>query len=172
MEPPDFISWSPRFLNPTRTSATFDAYDLLGTGKTSLSLALAQQMSIFLDKTYANYRIVQIDAQSIFSKWFSESGKAVSKIFTTIEQLLDQDQGLFLFVLIDEVESLASTRQQEGSAGGGRDEMRVCYYVCQQCQSLIQYPYRLSMRSSLLWIACVSATPSSSCVRQTSSTLS
>ena len=83
-------------------------------------------MSIFLDDNYANYRIVQIDAQSIFSKWFSESGKTVSKIFNKIEQLLDQDRRLFLFVLIDEVESLASTRQQESSAGSGRDEMRVC----------------------------------------------
>lgn len=46
-----------------------------GTGKTSLCKGLAQKMSIRLSHRYQNSVLVEINSHSLFSKWFSESGK-------------------------------------------------------------------------------------------------
>jgi len=49
-------------------------------------------------------------------QWFSESGKLVSKLFSKIGELLEEEDAL-VFVLIDEVESLTAARKV-GSARG------------------------------------------------------
>lgn len=77
-----------------------------------------------MDK-YPLFKLVKIDAQSIFSRWFSESGKAVSRLFSAIEDMLDQDGHTFVCVLVDEVESLASTRHEQSGSGEPKDVMRV-----------------------------------------------
>lgn len=46
-----------------------------GTGKTSLCRALSQKLAIRLGFSYSSTRLVEIHAHSLFSKWFSESGK-------------------------------------------------------------------------------------------------
>jgi SpoVK/Ycf46/Vps4 family AAA+-type ATPase len=51
-----------------------------------------------------------VNAHSLFSKWFSESGKLVSKLFAAITELVEEPQSL-VFVLIDEVESLTAARK-------------------------------------------------------------
>ena len=81
--------------------------------------------------------LVEVNAHSLFSKWFSESGKLVShcrivlshrltlgavspqvmKLFQHIEDLAD-DPECFVAVLIDEVESLAASRADMGSDPG------------------------------------------------------
>eukprot|EP00894_Picocystis_sp_ML_P000573 jgi/Pico_ML_1/51090/g2178.t1 len=48
--------------------------------------------------------LVEVNAHSLFSKWFSESGKLVSKLFSKIQEILE-DEDTLVFVLIDEVES-------------------------------------------------------------------
>ena len=53
---------------------------------------------------------MEVNAHSLFSKWFSESGKLVSKLFTSITELVEEEDTL-VFVLIDEVESLTSARK-------------------------------------------------------------
>lgn len=53
---------------------------------------------------------MEVNAHSLFSKWFSESGKLVSKLFSKIGELLEEKDTL-VFVLIDEVESLTSARK-------------------------------------------------------------
>ena len=45
----------------------------------------------------------------LFSKWFSESGKLVMKLFQHINDLVDDEEAL-VCVLIDEVESLTAAR--------------------------------------------------------------
>jgi SpoVK/Ycf46/Vps4 family AAA+-type ATPase len=57
-----------------------------------------------------------VNAHSLFSKWFSESGKLVSKLFAAITELVEEPQSL-VFVLIDEVESLTAARKVGGRAG-------------------------------------------------------
>lgn len=86
-----------------------------GTGKTSLCKALAQKLSIHLggryvceslinilidtvsrmkpDRVtaagclfrYSQGQLIEVNAHSLFSKWFSESGKLVSRLFAKIQ---------------------------------------------------------------------------------------
>jgi len=59
---------------------------------------------------YTSSQLVEVNAHSLFSKWFSESGKLVSKLFAAITELVEEPQAL-VFVLIDEVESLTAARK-------------------------------------------------------------
>jgi hypothetical protein len=59
---------------------------------------------------YTTSQLVEVNAHSLFSKWFSESGKLVSKLFAAITELVEEPQAL-VFVLIDEVESLSAARK-------------------------------------------------------------
>lgn len=59
---------------------------------------------------YSCSQLVEVNAHSLFSKWFSESGKLVSKLFAAITELVEEPQSL-VFVLIDEVESLTAARK-------------------------------------------------------------
>lgn len=62
-----------------------------GTGKTSLSKALAQKLSVRLSHRYCDSVLVEINAHSLFSKWFSESGKLVMKLFDKISELAENE---------------------------------------------------------------------------------
>ncbi|XP_042329529.1 pachytene checkpoint protein 2 homolog [Sceloporus undulatus] len=73
-----------------------------GTGKTSLCKALAQKLTIRLSHRYRCGQLIEINSHSLFSKWFSESGKLVTKMFQKIQTLID-DKDVLVFVLIDEV---------------------------------------------------------------------
>ena len=55
-----------------------------GTGKTSLCKALAQKLSVRLSKRYEYTCLLEINSHSLFSKWFSESGKLVQKMFQKV----------------------------------------------------------------------------------------
>ena len=47
----------------------------------------------------------------MLSKYYSESAKQVDKIFTTLQQMCEEDSEEFICVLIDEVETIAISRQ-------------------------------------------------------------
>ena len=64
--------------------------------------ALAQKLSIRLSHRFSRGELVEINAHSLFSKWFSESGKLVMKLFDNIRDMLSDDSAL-VCVLIDEV---------------------------------------------------------------------
>ena len=83
---------------------------LLKAGKTSLCKGLAQKLAIRLSHTYAQGHLVEVNAHSLFSKWFSESGKMVMAMFSRVREILE-DGDAFVCVLIDEVESLSAARQ-------------------------------------------------------------
>ncbi|GFH31799.1 AAA domain-containing protein, partial [Haematococcus lacustris] len=80
-----------------------------GTGKTSLCKALAHKLAVRFSHRYRAASLVEVNAHSLFSKWFSESGKQVSKLFSKIGELIEEPDVL-VFVLIDEIESLAAAR--------------------------------------------------------------
>lgn len=99
-----------------------------GTGKTSLCRALAQQLSIRLKKTYPTCKLVEFDAHSLFSRYFGESGKLVTKLFGKIESMLNAQKNTFVVIFIDEVESLTSARQHLADSHEPRDALRVRVY--------------------------------------------
>jgi SpoVK/Ycf46/Vps4 family AAA+-type ATPase len=81
-----------------------------GTGKTTLCKGLAQKLAINLSDRFPYAQLIEINAHSLFSKWFSESGKLIQKLFERIQELVD-DQQCLVCLLIDEVESLAAARK-------------------------------------------------------------
>ncbi|CAG2230876.1 TRIP13 [Mytilus edulis] len=95
-----------------------------GTGKTSLCKALAQKLVIRLSDRFKYGQLIEINSHSLFSKWFSESGKLVMKMFMKIQELID-DQESLVCVLIDEVESLTSARKSALSGSEPSDAIRV-----------------------------------------------
>jgi len=95
-----------------------------GTGKTSLTKALAQKVAIRLSSRFPNAHLLEINAHSLFSKWFSESGKLVSRLFDFLNELVDEEDSL-VCVLIDEVESLTAARTSALGGAEPSDAIRV-----------------------------------------------
>lgn len=135
----------------TGKQAFFDIFHvLIGVGKTTLAKALVFKLSTRLHalqhnksasqpplESYDKIQCVTVHANQLFSRWFSESGKSVQKLFETIKGLA-QVPGNFVCVLIDEVESLAMSRKQSADSGSSEptDSIRV-----NQIQIYINYPH-------------------------------
>ncbi|KMZ66411.1 putative ATPase protein [Zostera marina] len=118
-----------------------------GTGKTSLCKALAQKLSIRLKDRYSYCQLVEVNAHSLFSKWFSESGKLVAKLFQKIQDMVDEENNL-VFVLIDEVESLAAARQAALSGSEPSDSIRVVNALLTQMDKLKSWPNVIILTTS------------------------
>jgi hypothetical protein len=58
--------------------------------KTSVCKALAQKLAVRLAHRYSSCSLIEINAHSLFSRWFSESGKLVSRLFAHIGELVEQ----------------------------------------------------------------------------------
>ncbi|KGQ01115.1 cytochrome c1, heme protein, mitochondrial [Paracoccidioides lutzii Pb01] len=95
-----------------------------GTGKTSLCRGLAQKLSIRVGKQFAQSKMVEINAHSLGSKYFSESGKLVTKMFDNIENMLEEEPDTFTCVFIDEVETLTAKREKSVQGNEPFDAMR------------------------------------------------
>jgi pachytene checkpoint protein 2 len=75
-----------------------------------LCKALAQKIAVRFSSRFRSGTLIEINAHSLFSKWFSESGKLVQAMFSKVKEYADDDES-FVCVLVDEVESLASARK-------------------------------------------------------------
>ncbi|XP_076972907.1 pachytene checkpoint protein 2 homolog isoform X2 [Tamandua tetradactyla] len=113
-----------------------------GTGKTSLCKALAQKLTVRLSSRYRYGQLIEINSHSLFSKWFSESGKLVTKMFQKIQELID-DRDALVFVLIDEVESLTAARNACKAGTEPSDAIRVVNAVLTQIDQI---------KRILLWV--------------------
>ncbi|KAG6832988.1 hypothetical protein H0H92_004872 [Tricholoma furcatifolium] len=120
-----------------------------GTGKTSLCRALAQKLSIRLSHRYSQARLLEINSHSLFSKWFSESGKLVQRLFNSITELVDEEEA-FLVVLIDEVESLTAARAGAMAGTEPSDGLRVVNALLTQLDKLKHRKNVLIMSTSNL----------------------
>nr|PIM01792.1 ATPase, AAA family protein [Toxoplasma gondii COUG] len=118
-----------------------------GTGKTSLCRALAQKLSVRMSYRYRSSQLLEINAHSLFSRWFSESGKLVLKMFTTIKDLLE-DESCFVCVLIDEVESLSTARRAAMAGNEPSDAVRVVNALLTQIDVLKSYSNALVLTTS------------------------
>jgi len=118
-----------------------------GTGKTSLCKALAQKLSIRLSRRFRYGQLIEINSHSLFSKWFSESGKLVMKMFQRIEELINDPEAL-VFVLIDEVESLTAARSAAMSGSEPSDAIRVVNALLTQIDHIKKYPNVLILTTS------------------------
>ncbi|THH33793.1 hypothetical protein EUX98_g401 [Antrodiella citrinella] len=120
-----------------------------GTGKTSLCRALAQKLSIRLSDRYPSARLLEINSHSLFSRWFSESGKLVQKLFSTVNDMVE-DEEIFVIVLIDEVESLTAARAGAMAGTEPSDALRVVNALLTQLDKLKRRKNVLVMATSNL----------------------
>ena len=120
-----------------------------GTGKTSLCRGLAHKLSIRLSGRYRQSHLLEINAHSLFSKWFSESGKMVMSMFARVTELLEEGDA-FVTVLIDEVESLSAARQAAVSGGEPSDAVRVVNALLTQLDQLRRFPNVIVLATSNL----------------------
>ncbi|CAA0820936.1 P-loop containing nucleoside triphosphate hydrolases superfamily protein [Striga hermonthica] len=118
-----------------------------GTGKTSLCKALAQKLSIRFSSRYPQCQLIEVNAHSLFSKWFSESGKLVAKLFSKIQEMVEDENNLVL-VLIDEVESLAAARKAALSGSEPSDSIRVVNALLTQMDKLKSSPNVIILTTS------------------------
>uniref|UniRef100_A0A1Q3EVE1 Putative thyroid receptor-interacting protein 13 n=1 Tax=Culex tarsalis TaxID=7177 RepID=A0A1Q3EVE1_CULTA len=120
-----------------------------GTGKTSLCQALAQKLAIRMNKSsYKHFHLFEINSHSLFSKWFSESGKLVQKVFGQINDLC-QDPSSMVCVLVDEVESIAFAREAI-SNNEPSDSIRVVNAVLTQLDRIRRFPNVMVLATSNL----------------------
>lgn len=121
-----------------------------GTGKTTLCKALAQKLAMRDAKNFNEVLLVEINAHALFSKWFSESGKLVHQLFSRIDSKVANDPFTMVTVLIDEVESIASSRTASMTTSEPGDAVRVVNSVLTCLDSLRRRPNALVMCTSNL----------------------
>ncbi|KAF4531991.1 hypothetical protein B566_EDAN006536 [Ephemera danica] len=118
-----------------------------GTGKTSLCRALAQKLAIRLSSRFKCGQLIEINSHSLFSKWFSESGKLVMRMFEHIRNTIAESEAI-VCVLIDEVESLAHARSNAQGGTEPSDSMRAVNALLTQIDAIRRYPNVIILTTS------------------------
>ncbi|KEQ91760.1 hypothetical protein AUEXF2481DRAFT_91837 [Aureobasidium subglaciale EXF-2481] len=94
-----------------------------GCGKSTLCRALAHKLVTRLSRTFRGGKLFEINTQDLLSKFYSESGKLVSEMFDKILNMANDSREL-VCVLIDEIESIAASRQASTKNGECADTVR------------------------------------------------
>ena len=144
------------FLNDHKVNKTLVSVNNLillhgppGTGKTSLCKAVAQKASTRLmeSKKFTSGVLIEINSHSLFSKWFSESGKLVQKMFEAIKlQMKNPDK--FVVVLIDEVESLTYARKNASTGLECSDAIRAVNALLTEIDKIKNQPNVIILTTS------------------------
>ena len=95
-----------------------------GSGKSTLCRALAQKLSIRLSQTFPQAMFVEVNTNSMLSKYFGESGKLISSLFEDITAIA-QSSSTLVCVVMDEVETIAGSREKVTNGGECNDGLRV-----------------------------------------------
>ncbi|KAK5693477.1 hypothetical protein LTR97_010046 [Elasticomyces elasticus] len=94
-----------------------------GSGKSTLCRALAQKLSIRLGDAFPRATLIEINTNAMLSKYFGESGKLIGATFERIYAAA-QDQGTLICVVMDEVETIAGSRERSTEGGECGDGLR------------------------------------------------
>lgn len=97
-----------------------------GSGKSTLCRALAQKLSIRLRDTFTKAQLIEVNTNSMLSKYFGESGKHISSMFEEI-YMKCQDRRTLICVVMDEVETVAGSRERAADGSECSDGLRVCH---------------------------------------------
>jgi hypothetical protein len=94
-----------------------------GSGKSTLCRALAQKLSIRLSKIFNKSLLVEVNTNTMLSKYFGESGKLISQLFDQVTELARSPSTL-VCVVIDEIETIAGSRQKSTDGGECSDGLK------------------------------------------------
>lgn len=94
-----------------------------GSGKSTLCRALAQKLSIRLSGSFPQAVLVEVNTNAMLSKYFGESGKLIGSMFEKIHSMA-QSPTTLVCVVMDEVETIASSREKASMAGECGDGVR------------------------------------------------
>ena len=108
---------------------------------------LAHKLAIRLSGRFTSAALLEINAHSLFSKWFSESGKLVQQLFGVIQEMVEEEDA-FVAVLIDEVESLSAARKAAMAGNEPSDSIRAVNALLTQIDALKRYPNVLVLTTS------------------------
>ncbi|EFW13333.1 pachytene checkpoint component Pch2 [Coccidioides posadasii str. Silveira] len=100
--------------------------------------------------SFPQSRLVEINAISLSSKYFSESGKLVAKMFENVETLLKEEPETLMCVFIDEVETITANREQSLKGNDPPDAMRAVNSLLTALDRLRQHPNVLVLCTSNL----------------------
>ena len=121
-----------------------------GTGKTSLSRALAHKLAIRMDYRYSRATLLEIHSHSLFSKWFSTSGKLIHRLFELVRDMVQDEPDCLVCVLIDEIESLAGSRSGLCGTGEPSDALRAVNSLLTSLDRLRIFPNVLLLSTTNL----------------------
>ena len=82
------------------------------------------QLSIRLGDLFLKATLVEVNAGAMLSKYFGESGKLIESTFDQVKSMA-KDRSKLVVVVVDEVETIASSRQRVSSSGECNDGLRV-----------------------------------------------
>ncbi|CAF2093838.1 unnamed protein product [Rotaria magnacalcarata] len=120
-----------------------------GCGKTTLCKGLAQKVSIRMKELFSRFYFYELNAGSLFSKWFSESSHNLSRFFDDITRIC-YDPLTFVIILIDEIESLSISRISSLSSNEPSDMLRVVNTLLTQIDRLKSFSNILILTTSNL----------------------
>lgn len=95
-----------------------------GSGKSTLCRALAQKVSIRLGGTFSSATLIEINTNAMLSKYFGESGKLIGATFDHVTTMA-QEQDRLICVVMDEIETIAGSRDSSVNGREVRDGLRV-----------------------------------------------
>lgn len=97
-----------------------------GTGKTSLSLGLAQKLSIHRRDIYPRTKLIQVDSTMLWSHFVGESAKNISTAFKDLLRICSSEPASLLVVVFDEIESLVTVREGSIRRNEVHDTVKAC----------------------------------------------
>lgn len=53
----------------------------------------------WLSPSYTSGKLIEINSHSLFSKWFSESGKLVQKLFSMVTEMVEEEETLVVILI-------------------------------------------------------------------------
>jgi hypothetical protein len=83
-----------------------------GTGKSTLCRAIAYKLSIILCPPFRRCILLEMNTSCMFSSWFGESASLVEQSFKAAFDRAAADPEMLVCVLIDEIESIAGSRER------------------------------------------------------------
>ena len=102
-----------------------------------------------MKELFSRFFFYELNADSLFSKWFSESSHNLSRFFEEITRICS-DRLTFVIILIDEIESLSIARQSSLSSNEPSDMLRVVNTLLTQIDRLKSFSNLLILTTSNL----------------------